>query len=119
MMNEEIILQAIKELFDSVEELHNEYKDDNASYTIDVKKENNTMNITISLKENKDKKEFEKFVDELDDDLYQEVIDNLKLEIKDLNDMYETEDYKYVIDSFKEKVKEIAQNKINYLKTLI
>ena len=119
MIDDKIIIQAIKELFNSVEELHNEYQDDNESYTIDIEKEGDTMYITVSLKENSDKKEFEKFVDELDDDLYQEVIDNLKSEIKDLNDLYETEDYKYVINSFKNKVKEIAQNKIDYLKTLI
>lgn len=117
-MEQEIITQLIKELFDSVDEMHSEYFEDGTLYTLDAHKEDNVLNITISL-ENKDKEEFEKFVDELDDDIYEEVIDSLKMEIKDLTDIYETEDYKDVIASFKNKVREVAQNKINYLRTLI
>lgn len=118
-MDEKIITQLIKELFESVEEMHEEYTENGVTYALDVKKEGNTLNIKITLPENQDKKEFENFVDELDDDLYEEVIDSLENEIGDLTKLYETEAYKDVIKIFKHRVKEIAQNRINYLKTLI
>lgn len=77
------------------------------------------MNIKLVLKGNQDKKKFEEFVDELDDDLYEEVIESLQDEIGDLTKLYETDSYKDVIKLFKNRVKEIAQSKINYLQTLV
>lgn len=117
-MKQELLTQLVKELFESVDELHQEYKDSEISYVIDAKKEDNVLNITISLNENKDKEEFQKWIQELDDDIYEETIESLKDEIKDLNEIYESEDYQDVIDAFKNKVKEIAQSRIDYLKTL-
>ena len=118
-MDERIITQLIKELFKSAEEMHEEYSENGTSYALDVKKEGNTLNVKITLKGNKDKKDFEKFVDELDDDIYEEVIESLQDEIGDLTKLYETESYKDVITIFKNKVKQVAQNRINYLKTLV
>jgi len=117
-MKQELLTQLVKELFGSVDELHQEYKDNEISYVIDAKKEDNVLNITISLNENKDKEEFQKWIQELDDDIYEETIESLKDKIKNLNEVYESEDYQDVIDAFKNKVKEIAQSRIDYLKTL-
>ena len=118
-MDEKMLAQLVKELFESVTELHEEYSDNNMSYAIDAEKNDNVLNITVTVKDNKDKKDFEKFVDSLDDDVYEEVIESLQDEIGDLTKLYDTEAYKDVIKVFKNKVKEVAQDRINYLKTLI
>lgn len=118
-MNQEIITQLVKELFESVSELHQEYSDNNTSYVIDTQKEGNKLNITITLNENKDKKEFENWIQNLDDDIYEETIDSLKEEIKNLTDIYESENYKEVIYAFKEKAKEIVKDRINYFQKFL
>lgn len=119
-MKQEIITQLVKELFSQVEELHQEYEDNNISYVIDAQKEDNTLNITISLNEKTDdKKDFEQWVDDIPDDIFEEAIESLKEEITDFDEIYDSEEYHDIIDAFKEKVNEIAQNKINDLKVLL
>lgn len=115
-MTNEMVTALIKELF-TVDELHNEYTDNNISYVIDVQKNDNKLTIEISLEENKDKKEFENWVDELDDDIFNETWESLSDEfgLKDLNDAYETDNYQEVIETFKSKAREIAQEKVNML----
>lgn len=118
MKEQELILTLFKELLNSVEELHEEYSDDNISYVID--KDGNTLSISFTLEEeNKDKKDFENFVNGLDDDIYQETLESLGYGISDLAKIYDSENYQEVIDCFKNKVKEIATEKMEYLKTLI
>lgn len=114
----QLLKELVQELF-KMEEMHTEYQDGDTNFALDLTKENNVLTIKVTLNELKDKKEFENYVNGLDDDLYQEVIESLQGEIKDLNDIYESENYKDVISIFKDKVKEIAEEKINYLKTLI
>lgn len=118
-MEQEILTQLVKELFESVNELHQEYSDDNISYVIDAQKEGNVLNITISLNENKDKEDFEQWVNDLDDDIYEETIEALTNEIKNLSEIYKSSEYKKVINAFKSKVKEIAQNRICKLQSLL
>lgn len=117
-----MITALIKELF-TVEELHNEYTDNNISYVIDVQKdkENNKLTIEISLEEgNKDKEEFENWVQKLDDDIFQEIWESLSDEygLKDLNDIYESDNYQEVIDLFKSEAKKVAKEKVDMLTKL-
>lgn len=103
-----------------MDELHSEYMDD--QYVIDITKNGDTeINIKISLIENKDKKEFEKWVNDIDDDIFNETWESLSNEygLKNLNDAYNTENYMEVIDKFKSKAKEIATEKINKLTQII
>ena len=79
------------------------------------------MIIKITLKENKDKQEFEDWLSNIDDTLFEEVLDELKNKegLINLEDMYQSKDYKKVIDRIKSKTKEIAQRKIKALQKLI
>ena len=79
------------------------------------------MIIKITLKENKDKQEFENWLSNIDDTLFEEVLDELKNKegLINLEDMYQSKDYKKVIDRIKSKTKEIAQRKIKALQKLI
>lgn len=118
-MKQELITQLVKELFDSVEELHNEYKDNDIQYVIDATKEGNTLSIEITLET--DKKEFEQWIDQLDDDIFTETWETLSEEdnLHDLNELYNSENYHEVIDKFKSKAKEIIEDKIEYLHKIL
>ena len=120
MKQEELLKTLIEELF-AMDTLHQEYQDNNINYVVDSQKEGNTLTIKITLKENKDKKEFENWVNNLDDDLFNEVWEELSEEdtLHDLNELYENSDtYKEVITKFKNKTKEIANRKIKELQKL-
>lgn len=119
MKEKELVITLIKELFE-MDELHETYKDDNTFYAIDSQKEGNTLTINVTLKENSDKKEFENWVNDLDDDIFNETWETLSEEfgLKDLNEAYNTENYKEVIDKFKSTAKQIAESKILELKSL-
>ena len=119
MKQEEILKALIKELF-GMSELHQEYQDNDTHFVIDSIKEGNTLTIKVELKENKDKKEFEKWLETVDDDLFSEVLDELKKEgLADLENIYNSKDYKKVIEKVKFKTKEIAARKIKELQKLI
>ena len=120
-MEKELIKTLIEELF-GMEELHEEYQDNDTHFAIDMQKEDdNTLVITIELKDNKDKKEFESWVNDLDDEIFNETWESLSDEfgLKDLNEAYNSDDYITVIDKFKERAKEVINKKINYYKQLI
>ena len=109
MKQEELLKLLVKELF-GMDTLHQEYQDNDTHFVIDSKKEGNKLTITVTLKENKDKKEFEKWVNQLDDDLFNEVWESLSKEdnLHDLNDLYNSENYKQVINKFKSFVEYTA-----------
>lgn len=71
--------------------------------------------------ENKDKKDFEKWLSNVDDSLFSEVLDELKEKdgIYDLESLYNSENYQQVIDKVKSKTKEIVNRKIKELRKLI
>ena len=73
MKQEELLKALVSELM-GMNELHQEYQDNDTHFVIDSKKEGNKLTITVTLKENKDKKEFEKWCQSLDDDIFQEVL---------------------------------------------
>ena len=120
MKQEELLKALIKELM-GMDELHQEYQDKDTHYVIDSQKKGNTLTINITLKENEDKKKFESWVNGLDDDLFNEVWETLSEEnnLNSLNEIYNSENYKEVIDKFKAKTKEIAKKRIKELQKLI
>ena len=120
MKQEEIFKTLVEELM-KIDTVHHEYMDNNNAYVIDSQKNGNELIIRISIKENKDKKEFEKWLETVDDDLFSEVLDELKETEKlvDIEQLYNSKDYKKAIDKIKSKTKEIAQRKIKELQKLI
>lgn len=119
MKQEEILKALIKELF-GMSELHQEYQDNDTHFVVDSQKTGNTLTIKVQLLENKDKKEFEKWLEQIDDDLFSEVLDELKKEgLADLNSLYSSKDYMKVITKIKSKTKEIAAKRIKKLQKLV
>ena len=119
MKQEELIKVLVKELF-GLDELHQEYQDNDTHFVIDSQKEGDTLTIKVQLVENKDKKEFEKWLENVDDDLFSEVLDELKDEgLMDLEETYNSKDYKEVIDKVRSKTKEVAINKIKELQKIL
>ena len=120
MKQEELLKALIKELFE-MNELHQEYQDNDTHFVVDSQKEGNTLIIKVQLLENKDKKEFEKWLEGIDDDLFGEVLDELKERegLKEIDTLYNSKDYKKVIEKVKSKTKEIAARKIKELEKLL
>lgn len=120
MKQEEILKALIEELFE-MDTLHQEYQDNDSHFVVDSTREGNTLTIKVQLLDNKDKKEFERWLQQVDDDLFQEVLDELaeKEGLKDISNLYNSENYQQVIDRVKTKTKEIANRKIKMLKKLI
>ena len=120
MKQEELLKALIEELFE-MDTLHQEYKDNDSHFVVDSTKEGNTLTIKVQLLENEDKKNFENWLQQVDDDLFQEVLEELseKDGLSDINSLYNSENYQQVIDRVKTKTKEIANRKIKMLKKLV
>ena len=120
MKQEELLKALVSELM-GMDELHQEYQDNDTHFVIDSTREGNTLTIKVQLLENKDKKDFENWLQQVDDDLFQEVLEELaeKEGLSDINSLYNSENYQQVIDRVKTKTKEIASRKIKMLKKLI
>lgn len=120
MKQEELLKALVSELM-GMDELHQEYQDNDTHFVIDSTREGNTLTIKVQLLENKDKKDFENWLQQVDDDLFQEVLEELaeKEGLSDINSLYNSENYQQVIDKVKTKTKEIANRKIKMLKKLI
>ena len=120
MKQEELLKALIKELFE-MDKLHQEYKDNDSHFVVDSTREGNTLTIKVQLLENEDKKDFENWLQQVDDDLFQEVLEELseKDGLSDINSLYNSENYQQVIDKVKTKTKEIANRKIKMLKKLV
>jgi len=120
MMKEELFKTLIKQLMD-LNEIHYEYTENDNSYVLDSEKNGDTLTIKVKVSENKDKKEFEHFVDTLDDDLFNEVWESLSEEdeLHTLNEIYDSPNYKEVINKFKAKVKEVVSQRIEDYKRLL
>ena len=120
MKQEELLKTLLTELM-GMTELHQEYQDNDTHFVIDSQREGNTLTIKVQLLENKDKKEFESWLQKIDDSLFEEVLDELKTKegLKDLEALYQSNDYKKVINKVKSKTKEIAARRIKELQKLI
>lgn len=120
MKQEELLKTLVKELF-GLSELHQEYQDNDTHFVIDSKKEGNTLTIKVELLENKDKKEFEKWLENIDDNLFSEILEELasKEGLTDIESVYNSKNYKQVITKVKSKAKEIANRKIKALQKIV
>lgn len=120
MKQEELIKTLIKS-FEQMDTLHQEYQDNDTHYVVDSQKNGNTLTIKVQLLENTDKKEFEKWLSAVDDTLFGEVLEELSTKegLSDINNIYNSKNYKTVIDKVKSKTKEIAARKIKELQKLI
>ena len=120
MKQEELLKALINELF-AMDTLHQEYQDNDSHFVVDSTREGNTLTIKVQLLENKDKKEFENWLQQVDDSLFQEVLEELaeKEGLSDINALYNSEKYQQVIDRVKAKTKEIAARKIRNLKKFL
>lgn len=116
-MNE---IELLKSLFELTGELHQEYQDDDNHYVIDAQKDGNILTVKVEKIEKDDKKEFEQWVNQLDDNLFEEIWESLAEEysLKDLNDLYDSPNYKEVIKLFKNKGKSLVEEKIAKLESL-
>ena len=110
----------IEELF-KLDTTHQEYQDNDTHFVVDSTKEGNTLTIKVQLLENKDKKEFEKWLEGVDNNLFTEVLDELRERegLYNLDKIYNSKDYKKVINRVKSKTQEIAARKIRELQKLI
>ena len=116
---DELFKNLVKELFE-LDNTHEEYQDNDTHFIVDSQKNGNTLIIKVQLLENEDKKNFEKWLKQVDDDLFSEVLDSLKNEgLVNLNEMYNSENYNQVISKVKDKTKEIAIKKMENLKKLL
>ena len=95
------------------------------AYEVDLKKDGDVLNIVIERKklENKDKKEFEAWLDTLDDDLFQEALTKAR-ELtgespQKLDDQYNSENYKDIINLFKNVVSILVKEKIDALNKIL
>ena len=120
MKQEELLKSLIMELF-KMDEMHQEYQDNDTHILVDTQKKGNELTIKVILKENKDKKNFEKWVKTLPDELFNEIWEALSAEdeLHSLDELYNSPNYKEVIEKFKNKSKEIANRKIKELQKLI
>lgn len=89
------------------------------AYEVDLKKDGDTLTIVIEKKELEDKKEFEAWLDTVDDNMFQEALERVQkitgIDAKQLDKDYNSNDYKGIINLFKKIVPQIAQEKINNL----
>lgn len=120
MMKNELFKTLIDQLM-QLEEVHYEYNENNNSYVLDSKKEGDVLTVTVKKSENKDKQEFEEFVNKIPDDLFNEVWESLQEEdnLHSLNELYESDDYKKVINKFKAKLNNIINQRISYYKNVL
>ena len=117
MTEEELIKHLVKQLIQLDTAVQYEYMENGTQYLIDAKKEGNKVIIEVSMNENEDKKDFEAWLKKLDDNLFAEVLEEIG--DKNIFKVYETKEYKKVIDQVKQKTKEIANRKIKELQALL
>ena len=83
------------------------------AYEVDLKKDGDTLTIVI------EKKEFEAWLDTVDDNMFQEALEKVQkitgIDAKQLDEDYNSNDYKGIINLFKKIIPQIAQEKINNL----
>lgn len=121
-MKQENLNALIKEL-QEVEELHQEYQDDDIHYVIDAKRnEEGNLQFSINvIKDNKDKENFEQFVNDMPDYIFEKTWETLSEEdnLHELDDIYNSENYKEVIEKFTETSKRVALKQLANLQEFI
>lgn len=115
MKNEELLKTLIDELF-KLDSIHEEYQDGEIHFRIDSEKNRNTLNIKVEKLENTDKKEFEKWLENIDDDVFTEMVESLP---KNFNTIYNSPNYKDIIDIATISIKNILNDRINKYKMIL
>lgn len=115
----EALIKAFK--YDECQEATTIQNNPEVAYSVDLKKIGDKLTITIERKklENQEKKEFEKWLDSVDDDMFQEALAKVQditgTDAQQLDKDYNSENFRDIIDLFKKTVSGIAENKINSL----
>lgn len=114
------LLNLIKKVF-KMDSLHHEYVDNDTSYVVDTQKDGDVLTITIKLNENKDKKDFESWVESLDDEIFSEAYNLLSKDFtsKEVNELYNSESYSTIVNAFKACANKVVCDKIQYLNNLL
>jgi hypothetical protein len=118
-----VIKLLLDDLF-GLDELHQEYQDNDVHFVIDTKKDGNKITVeveTIEDKQNEDKKNFEDWLKNIDDELFTEILDELRKdeELIDIESLYNSENYEEVINKVEAKAKEIIEKRIEALEDLL
>lgn len=117
MKNIDTILELCKEYFNAENLKQNEEVfDGKDAYSLVLEKVGNTVNISLTKKENVDQKNFEAFVDSIDDDLWLSVTENFKkltgTSLHEIENMLNEGSFKKVLDIIKPAVKQTASDRI-------
>jgi hypothetical protein len=117
MKNIDKILELCKEYFNAENLKQNEEVfDGKDAYSLVLEKVGDTINISLTKKENVDQKNFEAFVDSIDDDLWLSVTENFKkltgTSLHEIEDMLNEGSFKKVLDIIKPAVKQTASDRI-------
>lgn len=120
---ENIIKSLLDDLF-GLNELHQGYQDNDVHFVIDTKKDGNKIIVeveTIEDKQNEAKKNFEDWLKNIDDELFTEILDELRKdeELIDIESLYNSENYEEVINKVESKAKEIIEKRIEALEDLL
>lgn len=126
IIKNEVLNALIKAFdYDTCQEATTIQNDSSVAYEVDLKKDGDVLNIVIERKKlaNKDKEEFEAWLDTLDDDLFQEALTKAR-ELtgespQKLDDQYNSEQYKDIINLFKNVVSILVKEKIDALNKIL
>lgn len=117
MKQEELMKTLLEELF-GLDSLHQEYQDNDTHFVVDAQKNGNTLTVKITKKENEDKVNFENWLKKVDENLFEEVLEELG-DTFEFSKLYNSPNYKEVIDKVKKKTKEVAIRRIKELQALL
>lgn len=117
MKNIDTILELLKEYFNAENLKQNEEVfDGKDAYSLVLEKTGNTINISLTKKENVDKKNLESFIDNVDDDIWLTVAENFKRltgsSLHDVEDMLNKGSFKEVLNLVKPAVKQTVSDRV-------
>lgn len=120
MKNIDTILELLKEYFNAENLKQNEEVfDGKDAYSLVLEKTGNTINISLTKKENVDQKNLESFIDNVDDDIWLTVAENFKRltgsSLHDVEDMLNKGSFKEVLNLVKPAVKQTVNDRITEL----
>lgn len=117
MKNIDTILELLKEYFNAENLKQNEEVfDGKDAYSLVLEKTGNTINISLTKKENVDQKNLESFIDNVDDDIWLTVAENFKRltgsSLHDVEDMLNKGSFKEVLNLVKPAVKQTVSDRV-------
>lgn len=122
IIKNEVLNSLIKAFnYDECQEATTIQNEPGVAYEVDLKKDGDVLKIVIEKKNlvNKEKQEFEEWLDSIDDDMFQEALERVHeitgIDAKQLDEDYNSKEFKGIIKLFKDIVPVIAKEKINNL----